>query len=236
MRKRLQPGYYPGFSTLDQKGYWDEATRHVVLHRVMNVPPIRFFSQGEAKLMQAICDHIIPQDDRDESRRIPIVPEIDKRLHEHRIPGYRFDDMPPDEDAYRLALEAIDLMAIETHHRGFLELDMRQQDLLLKSLHDAKPSGAKEIWKHLPVHRFWQLLVQDCIEAYYAHPWAWDEIGFGGPAYPRAYMRLENGEPEPWEKPEQRYDWVAPEWAVSDVYETTPGTEEMEPVGQEGTH
>ena len=35
--------------------------------------------------------------------------------------------------------------------------------------------------------------------AYYAHPYAWDEIGFGGPAYPRGYFALNNGAPEPWE-------------------------------------
>jgi hypothetical protein len=28
------------------------------------------------------------------------------------------------------------------------------------------------------------------LAAFYAHPWAWNEIGFGGPAYPRGYMRL----------------------------------------------
>ena len=41
------------------------------------------------------------------------------------------------------------------------------------------------------LHRFWLLLVHDVCAVYYAHPWAWDEIGFGGPAYPRGYMRLE---------------------------------------------
>ena len=54
------------------------------------------------------------------------------------------------------------------------------------------------------------LLVQDCVEAYYSHPWAWDEIGFGGPSYPRGYMRLERGEAETWESEEKRYDWQAP--------------------------
>ena len=51
----------------------------------------------------------------------------------------------------------------------------------------------------MPVKHYWTLLVQDAVEAYYAHPYAWDEIGFGGPAYPRGYMRLERGQPEPWE-------------------------------------
>ncbi len=81
-------------------------------------------------------------------------------------------------------------------------------------------------WQRLPVHRFWMLLVQDCAEAYYSHPWAWDEIGFGGPAYPRAYMRLERGEPEPWETDETRYDWSAPEWSVSDAYDAVGGQDE----------
>ena len=69
------------------------------------------------------------------------------------------------------------------------------------------------------IERFWLLLVQDCVQAYYAHPLAWDEIGFGGPAYPRAYMRLERGEPEPWEVKEKRYEWVAPIDTISDRYE-----------------
>ena len=28
------------------------------------------------------------------------------------------------------------------------------------------------------------------LAAFYSHPWAWNEIGFGGPAYPRGFMRL----------------------------------------------
>ncbi len=40
------------------------------------------------------------------------------------------------------------------------------------------------------------------------------------PAYPRAYTRLERGEPEPWEVEEKRYEWVAPEGAVSDEVES----------------
>src|SRR5579884_1185162 len=32
------PGYYPGYSTLSQQAFWDEATRNLILHRVNNVP------------------------------------------------------------------------------------------------------------------------------------------------------------------------------------------------------
>jgi hypothetical protein len=80
--------------------------------------------------------------------------------------------------------------------------------------------------------------MQDAIEGYYAHPYAWDEVGFGGPAYPRGYMRLEGGKPEPWEVEEQRYAWKAPPASLSDVYKPIggPGGHAQQPSGQEGTH
>jgi hypothetical protein len=217
-----QPGYYPGFSTLAQQKFWDAKTREVILDRVHNIPPIRFFTSAEASLMGVICDHVIPQDDRGAAHKIPIVPWIDKRLYENRHDGYRFADMPPDREAFRLGLQAIEQIADHLYSREFAALGPIEQDQILESLHDSKPAAGEEVWKRMPVHRFWMMLVQDCIEAYYAHPWAWDEIGFGGPAYPRAYIRLENGSPEPWEVHERRYDWKAPDTSVSDRSDPVP--------------
>lgn len=232
-----QPGYYPGYSTLGQQKFWDAHTREVVLDRVQNTPQIRFFTPEEARVMEAVCDHILPQDDRDEAHKIPIVPRIDKRLYEDKHDGYQYEKMPPDREAFRLGIRAIEEIAHHLHGRGFLEIEPLEQDRILKSLHDGKPPAAHEIWRRMPVHRFWMLLVQDCAEAYYAHPWAWDEIGYGGPAYPRAYMRLERGEPEPWECEEQRYDWEAPATSVSDIYEPIAGeTEHFGTPGEGGTH
>ena len=79
LERRAQPGYYPGFSTLAQQSFWDDATRKVVLERVREIPPIRFFTPEEARLMAAVCARLLPQDDRDASHRIPIVPRIDER-------------------------------------------------------------------------------------------------------------------------------------------------------------
>ncbi len=231
------PGYYPGYSTLGQQKFWDAHTREVILHRINHVPEYRFFSPEEARLLEAVCDRILPQDDRDPGHRIPIAPRIDDRLHENRHDGYRFEDMPPDREAFRLGLKAIDEIARHLHGRGFLETTALEQDRIMKLLHDGKPPAALDIWKRMPVHRFWMLLVQDCVEAYYAHPLAWDEIGYGGPAYPRAYMRLEGGKPEPWERHEERYEWAAPPSSVSDIYEAIAGIpEHYAAPGEGGTH
>jgi len=217
-RTHSQPGYYPGFDTLSQQAFWDETTRKKVLDRVTNIPEIYFFTSEELPVIQAVFDHIIPQDDRAADKKIPIVPFVDQRLHKNRIDGYRYASMPSDQEAYRLGIAAIEEMSRTLHSCGFADLIPLEQDRLLESLHDGKPQAAHEIWKRLPVHRFWMLLVQDAVEVYYAHPYAWDEIGFGGPAYPRAYTRLERGEPEPWEVEEQRCEWEPPARVVSHKY------------------
>ncbi|HEY1513520.1 MAG TPA: hypothetical protein VGF66_07175, partial [Gaiellaceae bacterium] len=41
-------GRYPHYDVLTQVDHWDEVTRRVVLDRVENVPPIRFFDSAEA--------------------------------------------------------------------------------------------------------------------------------------------------------------------------------------------
>ena len=84
-----------------------------------NVPPIRFFNAEEQALMEAICRHIVPQDDRDAAHTIPILPQIDKRLFDDTHDGYRFEDMPPDREAYRLGLQAIEEIARHLHGNSF---------------------------------------------------------------------------------------------------------------------
>jgi hypothetical protein len=235
---RTQPGYYPGYSTLAQQEFWDEATRTVVLARVHDVPALRFFAPTEATLLQAVIDRVLPQDDRDDAHTIPILPFIDARLYIGRIDGYRYADMPPDAEAHRLGLQAIEAIARHLHDKTFIELGPRAQDEVLKAIHDGHPPAAEEIWRRMPAKRFWAMLVQDVVDVYYAHPYAWDEIGFGGPTYPRGYMRQERGEPEPWEVDEQRYAWAPPPSALS-VGDTSHGRApshpgEDQPAGGQG--
>jgi hypothetical protein len=212
---RDQPGYYPGFSTLAQQRFWDATTQRVVLERVESPSQLQHFDADEERFWTVVFEHLIPQSDRTRARRIPILNVVDHRLATDRSVGYRFADMPPDREAYTLGRAAIDEESSAAHQALFVELDFAVRDAILKRIHDGKPQRADAIWKRMSVHRFWQLIIGDAIDAYYAHPWAWDEIGFGGPAYPRAYTRLERGEPEPWEVCEQRYDWASPAAAVS---------------------
>ncbi len=235
LKELEQPGYYVGYSTVAQKKSWEEATRTVVTDRVAKTPSIRFFSPEEATLLGAVIDRVMPQDDRAEERAIPILPILDERLYKNSLNGFRYEEMPPDQEAYRLAAKAIEEMAHQRFGENFSALTVHRQELILKSLHDGKPEPHNAVWQRMPVHRFWAMLLEDCVTAYYSHPWAWDEIGFGGPAYPRGYMRLENGLPEPWEKDEQRYEWNAPVDSLSQLEdEGTPPEQSLH--GHGGSH
>ena len=216
MIARDHPGYYPGLDTVAQQRFWDEATRTAVLRRLEAPGPLRYFDAAAAAFWTVVFEHLLPQDDRTADRRIPILPVVDARLARNQGIGYRFADMPPDREAYSLGRKAIDDEARVTNGGPFMELSLERRDAVLKQLHDGKPQAGADIWKRMSVHRFWQLIMADAAEAYYAHPWAWDEIGFGGPSYPRGYTRLEHGEPEPWEVREVRYAWSAPSDSVSD--------------------
>lgn len=213
---KSQPGYYPGFSTLRQQAYWDAATRAAVLQRLEPPAPYRFFTEEEQSTWLAVLARLLPQEDRTLDRRIPILPGIDARLAENRIDGYRYEDMPADQEAYRIAGEAFEAMAREVHGKLFAQLTVPEQEHLMESVRAGKPAAADAVWRRLNPQRFWSILTADAVGNYYAHPWAWDEIGFGGPAYPRGYMRLEHGQPEPWESDEQRYAWKAPADSISD--------------------
>ena len=58
------------------------------------------------------------------------------------------------------------------------------------------------VWDTMNVAQAFKVLMRYVAQAFYAHPWAWSEIGFGGPAYPRGYAAFGNpqfGEREHWE-------------------------------------
>lgn len=237
LEPRDQPGYYPTYRVLEQQAFWDEATRRVVLARVNDVPPLRFFDEAQARILEAVFARLLPQDDRSEQRKIPILPFVDERLHKGEGDGYRLEGMPPDPAAYRIGVRAIDLAAKEMFGRPFVELSVSEQELLLEDVRSGGSECAIAAWGQLPPHRFFLVMLHDAAKVYYAHPWAWDEIGFGGPAYPRGYMRLERGEPEPWEGEERRYEWDPPPSCRSAALEEVAEEDQRRaPPGQGGTH
>jgi hypothetical protein len=129
---------------------------------------------------------------------VPLAPWIDARCAGKHSDGFRLDDLPPNPEAWTLGLEGLDQSAASLFGRRFADLDEASQTRVLESIRRGEPPG--DVWRRLPAKRWWIFVALRQITAvYYAHPFAWDEIGFGGPAYPRGYFALNFGYPEPWE-------------------------------------
>lgn len=197
-------GRYPGWDVLSQQDHWDAATRRLILDRVYHVPPIRFFSSQEVETLQAVVDTVLPQGDRPPDRRVPIVHYIDDMQHRGETPGYRYEDMPEERTSWHWGLLGIDQASQALYAgRRFAELTPPERREVLTRLQQGDAPG--EVWQRMPASRFFgSTLLGAVIAAYYGHPYAWDEIGYGGPAYPRGYYGLNHGSREHWEVEERR--------------------------------
>jgi hypothetical protein len=179
---------------------WDDQTREVLRKRLTEVPARRFFSDTEWQTLEAVCGRLVPQPER--SDPIPIVPWIDEKLHHNWRDGFRYDDMPPLREAWRFGLEGIDHESRRRFGADFRSLVEANQDAVLRAIQAGDVHG--EVWARLPAQRFFTtVLLKAVVGEYYAHPAAWSEVGFGGPASPRGYVRLGSNQRDPWEAPER---------------------------------
>ncbi|MGA9857750.1 MAG: gluconate 2-dehydrogenase subunit 3 family protein [Solirubrobacteraceae bacterium] len=191
-------GRYPDFDVFSAEGGWDEKTAAVVKARLAPSGPLRFFSAEEEPALRAFCDTTTAQD-RDP--RIPVAEMVDAKLADGAMDGFRYDDMPDDRETWHLALRGLDERARELGATGFASLDAAGRERVVGELAAGTLSGGA--WAQLNVTRTWSVCMRAILAAFYSHPWAWNEIGFGGPAYPRGYMRLGQGVGglEPFERP-----------------------------------
>jgi hypothetical protein len=185
-------GRFPGFDSAAQAPHWDAATAGVVLSRLGIPPDVRFFSPAEEAIATALCDQLL---DQAEDTRLPVVNQIDARLAEKETDGWHYEDMPEDGKAWRLSLAALDADAVSRYGRGFAESPAHDQAKLVQAVQDL---GSGD-WQGLNAGHVWSLWTRYACTAFYAHPSAWNEIGFPGPAYPRGYKNAGVDAREPFE-------------------------------------
>jgi len=171
-------GRYPDYDVLAEAPHWDAVTRKVVLERVADVPPIRFFTDAEARVLRIFLDVLLAQD---AEPRIPVLNMVDAKLADGKLDGFRYANMPDDRDVWRI-------VARNLEREGFCEATEREREVLV-----ARFAKGDLEWPELDVSRAWSVVTRGALSEFYSHPWAWNEIGFGGPAYPRGYMRLQPG-------------------------------------------
>ncbi|MDX6309010.1 MAG: hypothetical protein QOI06_2056 [Nocardioidaceae bacterium] len=185
-------GRFPGFDVLSQSRHWDPVTTGVVLSRVGMPPDVRFFTPMEEALATALFDRLLALD---EATRVPVVAMVDARLAEGQTDGWRYDDMPEDGQAWRASLAGLDEDAMTAGGSAFAVSSPEIQNRVIQAVQDAGQGR----WHDLSAEHVWSLWTRYACTAFYAHPAAWNEIGFPGPAYPRGYKNPGVDAREPFE-------------------------------------
>jgi hypothetical protein len=158
-------------------------------------PDIRFFTPTEQAVATILCDQLLDQADHRDEAKVPVVNLIDARLAEQQTDGWHYHDMPHDSQAWRDTLAGLDQDAVDRFGAGLASCSSEQQVILIQAVQDL----GSELWRGLSAKHVWSLWTRYACTAFYAHPSAWNEIGFPGPAYPRGYKNPGIDTAEPFE-------------------------------------
>jgi hypothetical protein len=178
-------GRYPDYDVMEHARQWDHVTREVLVARVRDVPPVRFFDPVEATCLRAFCDVVMAQD---REPRVPVFELVDAKLHDGKLDGFQHVGMPDDRDTWRIVARGLD----EAARGGGAECFAGAGDKLRRAIVGRFATGELEggAWDELAsVATAWSVVMRAVLSEFYSHPWAFNEIGFGGPRYPRGYMR-----------------------------------------------
>src|SRR5579883_2215635 len=174
---------YPGYDVLNKRftPSWNEQTREVIDQRLAIDPESHSFcDDAEWLALKAVCRRIIPQPGRRE-RHAPLAAMIDRKLTQGPGEGYRDARLPPPVEAWRRGLRALDAEAAARYGPPFHLLLDAERDALLAAVQRGEVHDPA--WGDMPPALFFaKRLLHDIVSAYYAHPVAWNEIGYGGPA------------------------------------------------------
>ena len=180
---------------------WNRATQEAIDRRLAGPRAPRYFTADEWTTLEAICVRIMPQPS--DRPRSPLPAYVDQKMAENIQDGYRYAVLPPQGDAWRRGLKALDEAAQSAFGGAFHTLLPERQDEVLRRAQVGALTG--KAWGGMPCKAFFEhRLLPDITHAYYATPAAWSEIGFGGPASPRGYVRMALNRRDPWEAVEAK--------------------------------
>jgi hypothetical protein len=145
---------YPGYDVLSKRWAesWNDPIRSAIDRRLAVPREPRFFSAAEWRTLQAICDRILPQP-RDRPP-VPLPAYVDQKMAEGLLDGYRYVELPPQGDAWRQGLSALDRTACEAQGRPFHALSPDQQDALLSQMQRGELTG--EAWGGMSCKLFFE--------------------------------------------------------------------------------
>lgn len=192
---------FPDYDVLAKRDSpsWNAQTRRVIDARLALEERPDVLSETQLATLRALVDRITPQPEG----RPPVnaVALLIEKIAADASDGYRAAKLPRVKEAWLRGLDAIDAEARAREGKPFALLDGERADAVLTAIEHGEVRS--DAWGDMPAAQFWGWrIIPDIVSAYYAHPSAWSAMGFGGPASPRGYVRLEPDKRDPWEAAE----------------------------------
>lgn len=186
--------YYEQYDVMNEKEHWDPHTTEIVEKR-LQPHKLSVFQQDEACVLFELCGTLLAE------KRNPILTyvtyHIDSKLKSDIGEGQRKKNIPEEKKLIQTGIGLLDTYCKENHKESFCNLTDDEQKELVGQM--VNGSLNLENQTNFPTKEFIMKVLDLAASAYYSHPTVWSEIGYGGPAYPRGYVRSELGLTDPWE-------------------------------------
>ena len=165
-------------------------TRRVLLERLGATPGApQFFDADAYETFAAACARLVPSHDLD--RDIDVAPSIDARLAAGTGDGWRYAALPPDRDAFRRGVAAIDAAAEAAHAERFCDLAPADQDAILTDAQHAR--GAFAGRDDFDSRLWFADWLSEAAGLFFGHPLAQQDIGYAGFADAPGWQRITLG-------------------------------------------
>jgi hypothetical protein len=188
--------HYPTYDVLSQQEHWDEHTRAIVLSRTSREREYQILELTEAETLRALCVVLI-DDERAEIIQY-VLCHMDESLASATGEGERKVGVPKAEQLLREGMQVLERACQTFYLQPFYKLDIAEQRRMVKDLSEGNLRVLVEDMA-FPQKALFNKLLNLTLDAYCSHPTVWSEMGYGGPAYPRGYVRTEGEELDPWE-------------------------------------
>ena len=191
-----------------QTASWNHQTRTVIDARQAVTVPEDVLDEAQLVTLRMLVRRICPDPlGRQETTTLAMIV---RKIAADGRDGYRHHKLPRTAECWRRGLAAIDAEARLRHAVPFAQLAPASIDAVLNAISRGDVRAAE--WQELPAKLFWTWrLLPDLVSAHWAQPSLWSAMGFGGPASPRGYVRLDANHRDPWEAIEHgdrpRFGW-----------------------------
>ena len=185
-----------------KSGFVTEPTRQALEARLQEKTGFSFFDNHSFKVLSRICDLLMDQDS--DNQMVDVALYIDQRLSNNQSDGWRYDSMPPDQIAFKIALKNIDQTSTELFDLNFPELKPQQQIEILNAVQ--KGDVSEEIWYRVDAKLFFEELLAEAAEIFFSDPAVQSSINYVGMADAKGWTKIKLGQSENLEGSRQNFN------------------------------